>query len=185
MSELPRTPLQANINRDGGLYDQAREEDGARYMANIQEQDAAYRSYLYNIETTQKREQDEAYETYGDNIQATRDREEAELEDLKQRLKKEKIKRGIGKVAAMTLMIPGVDIVAEMIDERTTSAKLNKKRRTLYKEKNGTLFGNSEKGYTSTLGKRYDKNTRRFSGNNEPIIKDLQTLISEHERRMQ
>jgi hypothetical protein len=185
MSERPRTPLQANINRDGGLYDQALEEDGLRYIANKSEQDTAYASYIYNIEATQKREQNDAYATYEDNIQVTQDREKAELEDLRKRLKKEKIKRGIGKVAAMALMIPGVDVIAEIIDEEVTSAKLNKKRRNLYKERNGTLFGNKEKGYASTLGMKYKNNTRRFTKKSEPIIQDLQTLIAEHEQRMQ
>lgn len=181
---LPPSPVQVNINRDGGLYDQALAEDATRTAAQKDEQDFAYATYDDNIHATQKREQDEAYGTYSDNLQATKDREQSELEGLQKKMRIAKIKHGFGRIAAATMFIPGVGYIADTITEEVTSMKLNSARRKQYKSQNGTLFGNQKKGYASTINKNYKKYTQRYSGNTEPIIKDLKTLIAERERSL-
>lgn len=206
MSEkFPSTPNQPDIDRDGGLYDQARTEDGLRRLSQRLDQNEAYATYADNIQATQDREraeQDEAYATYEHNIQvaqqredyegyadsltvATQEREDAELLELQKKLRKEKTKRRLGKVAAGISMIPGIAFVADVVQEERVTSSNNKRRRAQYKQSNGTMFGNKKKGYDSTLGKRFKDSTSRYTGgkDNDLIIKDLQTLIEENERR--
>ncbi|HEX7484238.1 MAG TPA: hypothetical protein VF281_03735 [Candidatus Saccharimonadales bacterium] len=225
MSELPPTPQQADIDRDGGLYDQARTEDGLRRLSQRLEQNEAYATYAENIAITQKREQDEAYATYGENIQATQVREQeeayatyegniqytqqreayeaywaeqerlriaqeeedAELRELKKDLRKKKINRGFGRVAATASMIPGIASVADLIQEGVSTSQNNKRRRNRYRQQNGTMFGNKSKGYGSILGDKFKTATGRDDEGKKQdlIIKDLSTLIKEKEQRRQ
>lgn len=197
-----------NIERDGGLYDEALSEDaeraqilpdnpnntflnyvseqilheGARQSLTVDQDDLlnhiADQTLEADVKWQQKHDQDEAYATYTENIEITQAREEAEYRANKKELRKAKRKLLVGKLGAMAMFIPGVDVIADIVKEEVTTVRLNQNRRENYKMTNGTLFGNSEKGYTSTLRRQYRKDTERFD-KQKRIIKDLSELLKQ------
>lgn len=195
MSEFSPSQHQPEIDRDGGLYDQAVAEDYDRFVQagkqrlwdRMHRDDHLEEAYADNALFDARVNQDAAYATYEDNIRVTQEREDAELHELQKKLRKEKTKRGLGRVAAGVSMIPGVAFISDLAQEGMVTSKNNRRRRTQYKQSNGTLFGNKKKGYDSALGKRFKDSTSRYTGgkDNDLIIKNLQTLIEENERRRQ
>lgn len=110
---------QSAIDTDGGLYDQALQEDAERTV----------------------RAQDEVYDTYEANIRASQFNDDRRIETLK----KEKRKLTLKRIGGLAMWIPGLDVVGEMVQQSRTSAKIHKDRKLRYRQKNGSIGINLQK----------------------------------------